>query len=327
MRPIGRGKLLLSITSLTVVILACAFGQSLRRVQTYPRGEDEDFMRDIAVADGYVFVAMGRDGLLVLDAANAIVAPIKVDLETPADAVPWVSVTENYAYIIDLSSGLHVVDISDLSKPVILGSYKPDTPSIDAAIQFPYVFLTTGGGGLHILDVSEPTALKRVGIYNLPVDNLKGSIYDVAVSGKYAYITLTDYAYDDFVEVLDISNPATPIKVGAVRVDLARNIVVKGSYAFVTNGRGLQILDVSKPQSPTVISSSDTPNVAEKLEVEGDHVYISDLFGVEVVDISDIHSPRRVSYRNLPQVQDVAVVGDYIYVADRLAGLIIFEHP
>jgi hypothetical protein len=56
--------LLLSITSLTVAMLACALGQSLRRVQTYP--EWEDGIGQITVADDYVFVAMGSNGLLLL---------------------------------------------------------------------------------------------------------------------------------------------------------------------------------------------------------------------------------------------------------------------
>ena len=108
---------------------------------------------------------------------------------------------------------------------------------------------------------------------------------------------------------------------------LAANIVIQGDHAFVTNGHGLQILDVSNPHSPTVITSYDTPNTALGLKVEGNYVYINDLYGVEVVDILDIYSPRRVAYSKLPQVQGVAVVDGYIYVADSFKGLVIFEHP
>jgi hypothetical protein len=83
---------------LPVVILACALGQSLRRVQTYP--EWEDGIGQITVADDYVFVAMGGNGLLLLDPADAA-APVKVDWETPIDSVFRIVVDENYAYVID----------------------------------------------------------------------------------------------------------------------------------------------------------------------------------------------------------------------------------
>ena len=324
MRIIPRKTLLLPIILLTIVMPACALGQSLRRVQTYPElavGIDQ-----ITVADDDVFLATAQNGLLLLDPANAA-APVKTDWETPIDSASRITVDGNYAYIIGTNGTLYVVDISDLSNPVVLDSYKPDTPSIEVDIQFPYLFLTTGAGGLHVIDVSEPTTLERVGVYNLTVNNFEPAIWDVAVSGEYAYITLSDPKNHDFVEVLNISNPATPTKVGSVRVNLASNIAIQGDYAFVANGHGLQILDVSNPHSPIVITSYDTPNTALGLKVEGNYVYINDLYGMEVVDISDIHSPRRVAYAKLPQVQDVAVVDGYIYVADSFKGLVIFKHP
>jgi hypothetical protein len=188
---------------------------------------------------------------------------------------------------------------------VALGSYKPDTPTIEAVVQFPYIFLTTGIGGLHIIDASDPTDLKKVGIYNTSVAKTRIAVWDVAVSGEYAYITLDDSAGQGFVKVLDISNPTTPFEIGSTRVDLAGDIAIEGNYAFVANGRGVQILNVSTPSSPTMITSYDTPNFAQGLKVKDNYVYINDLFGVEIVDISDIHSPRRVSFRKLPQVQDV----------------------
>ena len=324
MRIIPRRTLLLPIVSLLVVMLACALGQSLRHIQTYP--ELEDGIGQITVADDCVFVAMGSNGVFLLNPTDGA-APTRVDWKTRIDSAFRIAVDENYAYVIDKDRTLHMVDISDLSNPMVLGSYTPDTPSIEVDIQFPYAFLTTGAGGLHVIDVSEPTTLERVGVYNLTVNNFEPAIWDVAVSGEYAYITLSDPKNHDFVEVLNISNPATPTKVGSVRVNLASNIAIQGDYAFVANGHGLQILDVSNPHSPIVITSYDTPNTALGLKVEGNYVYINDLYGMEVVDISDIHSPRRVAYAKLPQVQDVAVVDGYIYVADSFKGLVIFKHP
>lgn len=324
MRLIRFRSLLLPLTLLILIMSACsAFGKQLRQVQSYPEWPDD--IRNITATDDYVFVAMGQAGLYILDVSNPA-TPINIDFETPIDVVMWATIDGNYAYILG-SYSLYIVDILDLSNPVVLGSYQPQTPIIKAVIQFPYIFLATGAGGLQVIDVSDPTTLEKVGVYDSTMTKLDIAVRNIAVSGEYAYITLNDSANYHYVDILNISNPTEPMKVGSIRVNLAGNIVSKGPCVFVTNGHGLQILDASVPSSPTIITSYDTLNFAQGLEVEGNHVYINDLFGVEVVDISDIHSPRRVAYSKLPQVQDIAVVDGYIYVADTTKGLVIFERP
>jgi len=51
------------------------------------------------------------------------------------------------------------------------------------AIQNGYAFVAAGGGGLFIIDVSNPANPQRVGGYDTG-----GEAYGVAVSGNYAYV-------------------------------------------------------------------------------------------------------------------------------------------
>jgi hypothetical protein len=51
------------------------------------------------------------------------------------------------------------------------------------------------------------------------------------------------------------------------------------------------------------------------------------VFGAEIVDISDIDSPRRAGYYQDGHVTDVAVADDFVYVADSVEGLMVFEYP
>jgi uncharacterized secreted protein with C-terminal beta-propeller domain len=100
-----------------------------------------------------------------------------------------------------------------------------------------------------------------------------------------------------------------------------------GDYAYLA-AYDFQILDISDPTSPKPAGSLNTPQAATVVEIEGKTAYIADpLFGVWAVDISNPTAPREIGHYELPQATEVAVVGDYLYVADSLDGLLIFEAP
>ena len=77
---------------------------------------------------------------------------------------------------------------------------------------------------------------------------------------KYAYVI------DGFsgLQIIDISNPASPIIVGRVETPgYTDGVYVKGNYAYVTNGSfGLQVINISNPASPAIVGSVKTPGSA-----------------------------------------------------------------
>ena len=68
----------------------------------------------------------------------------------------------------------------------------------------------------------------------------RGDAKGVAVSGPYAYVA----DYDAGLQVLDVSDPANPRRVGGYRTPgVARSVAVSGNYAYVADGDwGLQVL-------------------------------------------------------------------------------------
>jgi hypothetical protein len=69
-----------------------------------------------------------------------------------------VAVAGNYAYIADLGSGLHIVDISDKSTPVEIGSFNIGggfSASYGVEIAGNYAYMATQTG-LYIIDISNP---------------------------------------------------------------------------------------------------------------------------------------------------------------------------
>jgi len=82
----------------------------------------------------------------------------------------------------------------------------------------------------------------------------------VAVQGSYAYIA----AGSSGLQILDISDPASPIYLGSVDTPgIASGVALLGDRVFIAAGTsGLQIIDISDPANPHVAKGVDTPGEA-----------------------------------------------------------------
>ena len=103
--------------------------------------------------------------------------------------------------------------------------------------------------------------------------------------------------------------------VGAVDTpgDYAWGVAVAGNYAYVSSwGSGLQVIDISVPESPEIVGSVDTPGFANGVAVAGNYAYVSDWgSGLQVIDISVPESPAIVGAVNTPDdARGVAVAGN-----------------
>jgi hypothetical protein len=101
--------------------------------------------------------------------------------------------------------------------------------------------------------------LVRVGGYDT-----SGQALDVAVSGNYAYVAEAHYdaqAQGGGLQVIDVSNPANPQRVGGnSAVFSANDLVVAGNKVFVAAGYdGLVILDLFRPSLRLQLVSPQQP--------------------------------------------------------------------
>ncbi len=76
----------------------------------------------------------------------------------------------------------------------------------------------------------------------------RGSARGIQVTGNYAYVADGDGG----LQVIDVSNPANPVRVGGYDTSgSALGVHVVGNYAYVADyGAGLQVIDVSNPANP-----------------------------------------------------------------------------
>jgi len=81
-----------------------------------------------------------------------------------------------------------------------------------------------------------------------------GGVEGVFTEGDYAYVA----ARNGGLEIIDISDPTTPVKVGQFNdgVGYTNDIYVSGSYAYLADswdGCGLKIIDISDPTTPVKV--------------------------------------------------------------------------
>ena len=102
------------------------------------------------------------------------------------------------------------------------------------------------------------------------------------------------------------------------------NTVVVGNYAYIGNGAMFQVLDVSQPSSPKIVSEILTNGLVGSIQIRGSYAYITGPF--QIIDISD---PLHLKIVAEPQVGDIilgfTIDGNYLYAGTFSGFVYIFD--
>ena len=167
------------------------------------------------------------------------------------------------------------------------------------------------GGGVYILDVSDPSSPFRISTRIRTRGSVWGLFYDY--SSERLYIA----DYNAGLEIWDVSVPDLPIKLGHYDTpDDTRDVVVSGSYAYVADGdSGLHVIDVSTPSNPVEVGYYDTPGWPEDVVVSGSYAYVTNRFsGLQIYENLLIGVEESQDVVSIPRFRLLQnpVTGDYI---------------
>jgi len=186
-------------------------------------------------------------------------------------------------------------------------------PAAVVAVQGDYAYIGERKEVLTVLDVTDPTNPKVVGM-SAPLRGENASplntFEDLAVLGDYVYIAAGE------LYVMDVSNPAVPVKVAIYDAfTSAFGVYVSGRNAYVAAG-GLQILDVSEPTLPVWVGGLDTPpGRGRNVFVNGNYAYLANQGDLRVIDVSNPAAPTEVGvYETSGSVDDVFVTDEYAVI-------------
>ena len=142
-----------------------------------PPGASHLWPGGLAVAERHAYiVGARRDGqgsmLWVLDVSKQA-SPREIGsckLSQQGCALD-VAIAGKYAYVVDDSHALHVVNVTNPAAPKVIGSYSASLHSVDhqaVAVAGQYVLVTDGHWGMRVFDVTDPASPKPVCFYDSP---------------------------------------------------------------------------------------------------------------------------------------------------------------
>jgi hypothetical protein len=270
---------------------------------------------EVAGSGNTVFIADSKAGLEVIDTSNPAKCVRVGRYYTPGQANN-LAVASNYVYVADGMAGLTILDASTPTNCVGVGRF--DTPGYAAgiAVEGHYAYVTDGDAGVQIIDVIDPTNCARVGGYASG-----GNAMGIAVGGGYIY--LADWT--NGLHILDARDPSNCVSVTDYNASLVRDVAVVGNRAYLADGAGLEVLDVSNPSTPVQLGTYGVGATGFKVAASSHYAFLLEGPRFYVFDVTEpVHPVRLVSYNTGGSPYSLALAGDRVYLADQQKGLFAF---
>lgn len=326
--------------------------------------------RDVAVADGYAYVADATTnvpnqavggwaltkGLAIFDVADPT-NPTPIATFKTHGNVTGVEIVGNRAYVHDDGEGLIILDVSDPTNPVRLGNYHSPAVLRQMDKVGDLLYIADAWNGFTVLDVSDAAHPEVVSVYLAEhieaFDECAGVAYPLGVDAfgidvqdNRVYLAAGHLG----LEVVDASDPASPVFLGALRVDqLPPPSVAASKFVGVrawddVASIGFEArtcnfifgiflnLDVSDPVNIFELGRiSHGPNRASTIEMNSQGIAFIGRGDPELtIDTSDPGTPFVLQFGEIESVSDVALEGDTLLylvseenVLDGVSGLYI----
>ncbi len=213
------------------------------------------------------------------------------------------------------------------SNVTFIGNYAKACRDVEIAENIGYLVSVDS---VELVDISNPTSLMTLSIVH--THGLGGLINP---PGNYAYIAHRT----PYFSVLDIANPFFPELVGYLRGAGGDDLYISGNYAYSVRSSnynfigGLDIIDISIPTDPQLVSSSSwrlwngkSIAISENYAIVGHAAQYDTPGSVEVIDITSPDSLVFIKRIDIAHsVKEIVISNKIAYVAAGLSGLRIID--
>jgi len=289
-------------------------------------------VKDLFVKGDNLYVADGKNGIKVYDISSPS-SPSLIDEKSYTEEI-WnslgVFVKNTLIFAANGHAGIAVIDD-------VINEKKADLLTNGAAYKFTsvgmdgFIGLSNGGSGFNVIDYRDliddnaSSNQLRVGASYATVGIPEKSV----VKGNRLYVA----DQDGGLQILDITDPSKPTRVGGVDIGCKATAVAVNddeTKAYVTDVcTGLFVVDITDKTHPVASESGVivTPGEARDVKVKGDYAYVADrLHGLEIIDVSEPSNMIIVgNYDTSGKAIALDVVGNYAYIADENETLKIVD--
>jgi hypothetical protein len=284
--------------------------------------------RAIQLRGEYLYTAAGPDGFRVYDVANIANKGFSERIVTSP--------------VSPLGQDIHVAstEATGLALPTTMpvAPFKEQLPeNLETPMHaiYHYAFISDSVEGLIVVNVDtlqdgEPrnNFLTRALTWN-EAGVLTGARF-ITLAGARAFI-----GTQDKVVVLNLDNPLKPKVEASFAADRPTAVAVQFRYAFMTDARGLHVIDMTYPEAPKAVpSASIALRDARNIYVARTYAYVAG--GEDGVVIIDIEKPEKPSVYTIfsdngaiNDTNDIKVASTnaslFGYVADGKNGLVVLQ--
>lgn len=212
------------------------------------------------------------------------------------------------------SDFIKLVDITDPTAPVLLGSYHADGDPYGVAIHDSTVYAAIGSAALQILDVSDPANPALVGIDS-------AAIRSVVIDFPYLYGF--NRLGGDGLLIWDVTDPSRPQRVFQ-SPGVVRGVLVDHGRAYIQDAGTFRVLDVTDPSAPDTLGESPIggwPVPRAILDSSGRIVALAAEPALRVLDVADAAEPQELSSYSFDHFfSDVEVYGNLLLLLQKRTG-------
>jgi len=208
------------------------------------------------------WVSSGAGILSIVD-ESVPSAPFAFRGPTPLQCIARdVSVSNGIAYI-TCSGSIVEVSFGDLNNPVVISNSRQSVGLLQTPLIRGTLLYVSGSGGLSIFDVSHIGTVNLVGQLALqnPGSNVIG--FEVRLQGNLAYMSVSGQG----LYTIDISQPDRPLLLSILPIRTGNTrFLPAGNIGYAFNG-GLNVVDITNPATPKLLYSLDDLVVSDAVVV------------------------------------------------------------
>ena len=217
--------------------------------------------------------------------------------------------SEAYLPVVD-TQGVRLYKKAEGGQLESVGSVAIREGAVSARLHKDYLYVAYREG-LRVFQVKGPEELIVVGDLSI-----SGFVHCFELLGSATAMVATQH---QGVLTVDLSDPTQPTQASRLALprtlegNSVRDILVDGKRAYLSQGNsGVNIVDVSSPQSPVVLQVLDTPGFAKTMALHDDLLFIADMHkGLFVIDVKDPEKALPVGILNVPiWISELAVAAD-----------------
>ena len=282
--------------------------------------------REIAIKNN-LLVSLSPSSLRITDITSKINPILLYDMPILGKASD-VKIVDNYIYYTNGIS-LGIIDITNIAAPMPLASV-PAAKSKSLFIKDNYAYVPSEDNGVMIFDITS----RATPVYKKTITNVANA-EEIFVKDNIAYICSSKNRVvvpEKFsgLYTVNIANLNNLIALGShLTQEPCEGIQVRDNYAYLgVNQDGMQVLDVSRPESPLLLGSLTGISAKHiSLSLSGEYAYVSSGFsGVKFVNITNPASPiLEKTYLAFDELYMTIEDQNLLYLANYRAGIQIID--